>query len=131
MILSFGRPVFREATTDDRNTERPPSTRQSTNVLLPLEICVLGLRDPIPYVGQHERQEEDATRRPNYALWYRAQTDPETNLVIAEAKTADEIGKGERQMLVYMGLVRAGRKAHIPWDRITRMLDPTGSNARR
>jgi len=58
MILSFGR----EATTDDRNTERPPSTRQSTNVLLPLEICVLGLRGPIPYVGQHERQEEDATR---------------------------------------------------------------------
>jgi len=40
---------------------------------------------------------------PNYALWYRAQTDPETNLVIAEANTADEIGKGERQMLVYMG----------------------------
>ncbi|KAI3112830.1 hypothetical protein CBS147333_3338 [Penicillium roqueforti] len=48
--------------------------------------------------------------RPDYALWYGAQANLETNLVIVEAKTSDEIGKSECQVLAYMGLVHAGRK---------------------
>ncbi|KAJ6111558.1 hypothetical protein N7523_007619 [Penicillium sp. IBT 18751x] len=47
--------------------------------------------------------------QPDYALWYGAQANLETNLLIVEAKTPDELGKGERQLLGYMGLVHAGR----------------------
>jgi hypothetical protein len=41
--------------------------------------------------------------RPDYSLWYGAQANLETNLVIVEAKTREELGKGERQLLGYMG----------------------------
>ncbi|OQD67956.1 hypothetical protein PENPOL_c003G06969 [Penicillium polonicum] len=47
--------------------------------------------------------------RPDYWLRYGAHANLETNLVIVEAKTWDELGKGERQLLGYMGLVHAGR----------------------
>ncbi|KAJ5426323.1 hypothetical protein N7465_001393 [Penicillium sp. CMV-2018d] len=38
-----------------------------------------------------------------------AQANLQTHLAIVEAKTRDELGKGERQLLGYMGLVHAGR----------------------
>jgi len=50
--------------------------------------------------------------RPRYALWYGAQANLETNLVIVEAKTTDEIGKGERQVLTYMGESSASYQKH-------------------
>jgi hypothetical protein len=34
--------------------------------------------------------------RPDYALWYGAQANLETNLVIVESKAREELGKGER-----------------------------------
>ncbi|KAJ5530402.1 hypothetical protein N7527_003795 [Penicillium freii] len=60
---------------------------------------------------------EDADRVPLYPVALNAQTqnrmvveaNPETNLVIVEAKIWDELGKGERQLLGYMGLVHAVR----------------------
>lgn len=50
--------------------------------------------------------------RPDYALWYGAQEDLETNLVIVEAKTIEELGKGERQVLAYMGEPLAPYQKH-------------------
>ena len=50
--------------------------------------------------------------RPDYALWYGAQANLETNLVIVEAKTQDELGKGERQLLGYMGTSSTSRWKH-------------------
>ncbi|KAJ5804345.1 uncharacterized protein N7518_000648 [Penicillium psychrosexuale] len=40
--------------------------------------------------------------RPDYTLWYGEHEDLETNLVIVETKTSDEIGKGQKQVLAYM-----------------------------
>ncbi|KAJ5824706.1 hypothetical protein N7447_007046 [Penicillium robsamsonii] len=45
----------------------------------------------------------------DYALWYGAQANLETNLVIVEATSREKLGKGERQLLGYMGLVHASR----------------------
>lgn len=50
--------------------------------------------------------------RPDYALWYGAQANLETNLVVVEAKTRDELGKGERQLLEYMGTSAASYERH-------------------
>lgn len=41
--------------------------------------------------------------RPDYALWYGAQANLETNLVVVEAKRTERLGWGERQLLAYMG----------------------------
>lgn len=41
--------------------------------------------------------------RPDYALWYGAQANLETNLGIVEKKTRDELGEAERQLLGYLG----------------------------
>ncbi|OOQ81957.1 hypothetical protein PEBR_40913 [Penicillium brasilianum] len=49
------------------------------------------------------------TGRPDYALWYGAQADLETNLVIVEAKRQDRLSTAESQLLAYMGLVHSGR----------------------
>ncbi|CEJ55196.1 hypothetical protein PMG11_01465 [Penicillium brasilianum] len=43
------------------------------------------------------------TGRPDYALWYGAQADLETNLVIVEAKRQDRLSTAESQLLAYMG----------------------------
>lgn len=50
--------------------------------------------------------------RSDYALWYGAQANLETNLVVVEAKTRDELGKGERQLLGYMGTSAALYERH-------------------
>jgi hypothetical protein len=49
---------------------------------------------------------------PDYELWYGAQANLETNLGIVEAKTSDEIDKGERQVLAYMGESFASYQKH-------------------
>ncbi|KAJ5310797.1 uncharacterized protein N7443_003258 [Penicillium atrosanguineum] len=69
-----------------------------------------GYETPFHVVIKMNAKKKMLCGRPDYALWYGAQANVETNLVIVEAKTSDEIGKGERQVLAYMGLVHAGRK---------------------
>ncbi len=51
--------------------------------------------------------------RPDYALWYGAQSNMETNLVVVEAKTREELGKGEKQLLAYMGMSAATHEMEI------------------
>lgn len=42
--------------------------------------------------------------QPDYALRYGAQANLETNLVIVETKSREKLGKGECQLLGYMGI---------------------------
>ncbi|PYH97695.1 hypothetical protein BO71DRAFT_465864 [Aspergillus ellipticus CBS 707.79] len=46
----------------------------------------------------------------DYSLWYGAQEDLETNLVVVEAKALGGANEGAYQALIYMGMVHRDRK---------------------
>ncbi|KAJ5197557.1 hypothetical protein N7449_008036 [Penicillium cf. viridicatum] len=68
-----------------------------------------GYETPFWKTVRMKSREKMLRGQPDYALWYGAQANLETNLVIVEAKSREKLGKGERQLLGYMGLVHAGR----------------------
>lgn len=71
-----------------------------------------GYETPFSHVTRLGGKKKKLNGRPDYALWYGQQQDLETNLVIVEAKAPEEIGKGQKQVLAYMGKPDASHQRH-------------------
>ena len=69
-----------------------------------------GYETPFWHVTRLGRKKKKLSGRPDYALWYGQQQDLETNLVIVEAKAPEEMGKGQKQVLAYMGKSEASHR---------------------
>ena len=62
-----------------------------------------GHETPFYMVVKIDKVRKLLSGRPDYSLWYSRQSDLETNLVVVEAKTTEELSGGEAQLLGYMG----------------------------
>lgn len=52
---------------------------------------------------RHEKQQYALVGRPDYAVWYGNDNEVAVNIVVMEAKSADDAGRGIPQCLAYMG----------------------------